>query len=172
MRVKIQAVSGDVRTDKYTGKLNTGVKFNDKWYSMAGDMRHLRNQDADIELDKNGKWAQLIEQKPPVITSGQALGGGGSGGGDPPSLPPIPTTNGKIPWADCKDMILLAHTLACQLEPDGVDEDLAKPTDRSQARCAIVNTVMIAFTKGLIALPPVMTSGTPDDDYPWPEGVK
>ena len=178
MRVRIQAVTKETKRDKFSGEIVTGVKFNDGWHDMKGDMRHLRNQEADIELDKNGKWARLIESLP----AGQA-------GRSAPQPPPIPesahaASNGKIPWADCKDMIYLAHTLAAQLEPDQVNDpyigtDHPKvESDRSVARCAIVNTVMIAFTNGKIALPDLREGGQgvgsdelkdSDDDYPWPD---
>ena len=53
-----------------------------------------------------------------------------------------------------------AHKLACELEPDGVasppagsEEQPITTIDRSRARAAIVNTFVMAFSKGQIAIP-------------------
>ena len=169
MRVRIQAVTKETKRDKFSGEIVTGVKFNDGWHDMKGDMRHLRNQEADIELDAKGKWARLIE---PIVDVGP---GGRTIVESNKLVTPTPVTNGKIPWADCKDMIILAHTLASQLEPDN---DMV---DHSVARSSIVNTIFRDFCNGHIALPEEREPGEDeprgapqdiDDDYPWPEGVK
>jgi hypothetical protein len=55
---------------------------------------------------------------------------------------PASSGNGKIPWADYMTAMTAAHTRASFLERDD-----------PQARAALVNTAMIAFSKGQVALP-------------------
>lgn len=78
----------------------------------------------------------------------------------------VPTTangNGKITWDAYRAMAQAAHELAGKLEPDGnelVGEDSYIKIDRSSARAAILNTVMIAYSNGKIFVPE-------DDDMPF-----
>lgn len=56
-------------------------------------------------------------------------------------------------WNNYETMAKLAHGLACELEPDGIQADTGTTTiDRSIARAAITNTVMIAFSNGKVDL--------------------
>lgn len=64
--------------------------------------------------------------------------------------------NGKITWDAYRAMAEAAHGLAGKLEPDFVGEPAM---DRSSARAAILNTVMIAYSNGKIFVPE-------DDDIP------
>lgn len=68
--------------------------------------------------------------------------------------------SGAVSWSEYEQMARLAHALAAALEPnvesvlDPDDGKLAHPEiDRSPARAAILNTVMIAFSNGKVALP-------------------
>lgn len=70
--------------------------------------------------------------------------------------------NGGIAWADYFKMASIAHALARTLEPDEMHLEPVEnggtavkriDIDRSQARAAILNTCMIAFANGKIALP-------------------
>jgi hypothetical protein len=65
--------------------------------------------------------------------------------------------NGKITWDAYRAMAEAAHSLAGKLEPDVPDGNL----DRSSARAAILNTVMIAYSNGKIVL------SEDDDNFPW-----
>jgi len=80
------------------------------------------------------------------------------------------SSNG-ITWDAYRAMAEAAHELARKLEPDGQEigetqtggEDHALPivtVDRSSARAAILNTVMIAYSNGKIVVP------EGDDDIP------
>ena len=75
--------------------------------------------------------------------------------------------NGKITWDAYRAMAEAAHDLAHKLEPDGVaphiegdDHGYHTTVDRSSARAAILNTVMIAYSNGKIFVP------AEDDDIP------
>jgi hypothetical protein len=60
--------------------------------------------------------------------------------------------NGRgISWADYEIMAKLAHSFAVSMEPDQDNNGLL--IDRSQARAAMVNTIMIAYSNGKIYLP-------------------
>jgi len=64
-----------------------------------------------------------------------------------------------IPWAEYERTLRAAHAIAMELEYSATE-------DRSQARAAIINTVMIAFTNGKIAapLPEPIAGQTPMDE--------
>jgi hypothetical protein len=80
-------------------------------------------------------------------------------------------TGKKVSWDNYRAMAEAAHELAMKLEPDSIraielsdpNESLGTTTtiDRSTARAAILNTVMIAYSNGKIFVPAV------DDDIPW-----
>ena len=73
-----------------------------------------------------------------------------------------PSGNGKIPWLEFQLAFKAAHALALECEPDA---DTGEWIDRSQARAALVNTFVIAFSNGRIEAPEVPDS---DDDDPIP----
>lgn len=66
-------------------------------------------------------------------------------------------SNGHITWDDYRAMAEAAHELAMKMEPDAPEGGI----DRSAARAAILNTVMIAYSNGKIIVP------TEDDNVPW-----
>ncbi len=73
--------------------------------------------------------------------------------------------NGKITWDAYRAMAEAAHGLANKLEPDGsfntgVEGEAFQTMDRSTARAAILNTVMIAYSNGKIVVPEI------EDDLP------
>lgn len=84
-----------------------------------------------------------------------------------------PSTNGHIPWLAYEQMARIAHGLAQTLEPDVTQPSNIAPqggedpvetytvVNRSAARVALVNTVMIAFSNGKISLPEA------DDEMPF-----
>lgn len=60
---------------------------------------------------------------------------------------PTPASNGKLTLNECREMAKFAHDLALELEPDEQDATLQSTlVDRSVARMALVNTLLIAFT--------------------------
>jgi len=76
-------------------------------------------------------------------------------------------SNGKIPWLEFQLAFKAAHALALECEPDLTEEaesetalgeahnNLLVRVDRSQARAALVNTFVIAFSNGRIEAPEV-----------------
>lgn len=61
--------------------------------------------------------------------------------------------NGVVEWFSYAEMLDLAHEKAKELEPDD-----------AQARAALVNTAMIAFTNGKVVLPAIPDDVPGDDD--------
>jgi len=61
--------------------------------------------------------------------------------------------NGAITWDAYRAMAEAAHELAMKLEPDDVNDEGKMTSDRSAARAAILNTVMIAYSNGKIFVP-------------------
>jgi len=75
--------------------------------------------------------------------------------------------NGRrgIEWWDYIQAMRGAHTIAAELEPDDIPGDPdARPKDRSTARAALVNTMMISLSMGQLSLPPKEPEGPKDDD--------
>ena len=75
----------------------------------------------------------------------------------------------RIPWADLERVARQAHLLAVQLEPDHQDDDIF---DRSSARFAFTNTILIAYTSNKLQPPPLAEDVDPfagdaiDDEIP------
>jgi hypothetical protein len=85
--------------------------------------------------------------------------------------------------AQCKLALFEFHKWAVMCEPEAIDQAPdANPVylDRAQARAAIVNTLMIAFTNGKIEAPkeaepdiPGLDAPMPDDeDFKWSRAVE
>jgi hypothetical protein len=77
-------------------------------------------------------------------------------------------SNSHVSWIDYSQMAKLAHNLALELEPDGsrIEPDgepgsaVVTVVDRSQARIAFVQTVLVALRDGKLLLPG-------DDEIPF-----
>lgn len=92
-----------------------------------------------VDVEVKGKWARLITA--PVSSNGH--------GSAAPAA--------SVTWEDYRQMMRLAHSEATDLEHDD-----------PQARAAIVNTVMIAFSNGKVSLPKQDEAPEPDqDDIPF-----
>jgi hypothetical protein len=64
-----------------------------------------------------------------------------------PQAPRMPVAAYSAPnWGEYMAVVRSAHTLALELEPDALDAALAH-VDRSRARMALVNCILIAFGK-------------------------
>jgi hypothetical protein len=151
MKVKIERTARELRQDK-NGRDTTGVMFGGQWYNMPGDMRKYFNKEIDVEV--KGKWARLIESTPQQQGSTSRNGHAG------------------VEWWDYKRMMEYAHSMAKELEPDVVvEENQGAHVDRSRARSAILNSVMIAFADGKIVLPKEEDAGAngadEGDDIPF-----
>lgn len=148
MQVKIDSFSDLKQTERGpSAKISAGGQS----YYVNEDPTNLVGKEVDIEVTektsaKGNKYKVAKITK--VIEAGRANG------------------NGHIAWEDYATMAITAHNLAHQLEPDflGTQEE-PQGVDRSQARAAILNTVMIAFANGKIALPKDATAS--DDEIPF-----
>jgi hypothetical protein len=140
MKAIVESCARELRRTK-DGREYTGLKINGQWVNVIGDHRDKYKKEIDLEV--KGNWGQMIVQTP----NGTASKG---------------ASNGQIKWNDYAEMKRQAHKLALELEPDSTDRDTVTVTvlDRAQARAALVNTDMIAFSNGKIAM---------EEDQPPPE---
>jgi hypothetical protein len=130
------------------GKTYWGVEHGGNWYNFVTNDKPKVGFRYNVEVNEsqwNGKtyrWAKPAASP----KSEQRAKPNGNG-------------NGQIKWDDYAEMMRAAHSLANELEPDReTDVGMSK----AAARAALVNTAMIAFSNGKIALeegPP-----PPEDD--------
>jgi hypothetical protein len=94
MQVKIASCTKELRQLRGddSGKLYTGIRIGDDWYSIEGDHRNLYNKTVDLIIE--GKIARFKEfQTPPA----------------PAQKPPPPVSNGHTPrWPD-RDTAVAAY---------------------------------------------------------------
>lgn len=136
------------------GKTYWGVKHSDgNWYNLITDNKPAMGAIIDVEV-KESQW-QGKTYRWATPTQKQAAQSAAVG------------ANGHIAWEDYEAMAQAAHEMAQAMEPDGFDANGQNPMDRSSARAAIVNTVMIAFANGKIALPAEDPPPPADDDIPF-----
>lgn len=145
MRVKVQSCTKELRTTAQ-GTEYTGIKINSQWYNIQGDHRNLYNKEVDLEI--KGKWAKLLT--PPA-----------------PAAAPSAAQHGKpLAWFDYIQAMRDAHAVALELEPDIPTGDTGVQ-DRSQARAALVDTMLIAVSNGKVALVEFGDEGEePDEETP------
>lgn len=155
MNIKVDKVSDVTTNDKGTsGKIHVGNDF----YYVSEDPTQYVGKELDIEVTEK---TSAKGHKYKIAKILKVLGTGG------PSA-----SNGHIPWLAYEQMARIAHGLAQALEPDvtqpsAPSQDGGDPVEthtvinRSAARVALVNTVMIAFSNGKISLPEA------DDDMPF-----
>jgi hypothetical protein len=148
MRVKIQSCTRELRKLR-DGRDATGLKIDGKWYDAPGDHRDKYNKEVEVEL--SGKFAKIIEANADAGSSSNGHSGAAS-------------------LEDLKNFMFEAHKIAVMLEGDSTDERPdSNPVyfDRAQARAAIVNTLVIAFTNGKIALPDGPPPPDDSDNIPF-----
>ncbi len=155
MQVRIDRVS-DAKQGQYGW--SSKIYFGDASCYINSDGTNLVGKTVDLETTEKfsktgnkylvGKVGRVLENAEPAAATQNG--------------------NGKITWDAYRAMAEAAHELANKLEPDGhavsggegIPEQMTL-MDRSTARAAILNTVMIAYSNGKIFVPAV------DDDIPW-----
>ncbi len=156
MQTKIESFS-DLKTNEYgpSAKVKLG---NGQQLFINEDPTNLVGKTVDIDVkektsQKTGKNYTVGKITKVYEATATTSNGNGNGG------------NGKITWDAYRAMAEAAHGLAVKLEPDV--EDVAQgggdnfiKVDRSTARAAILNTVMIAYSNGKIVVP------ADEDDIP------
>jgi len=147
-------------SDLKTNEFGTSAKVqlgNGESVFINEDPAKLVGKTVDIEITKKNskagreyKIGKIIKVHEATVTA-SAQGANGN-------------NNGKITWDAYRAMAEAAHELANKLEPDGSfntdDSGAYQNMDRSTARAAILNTVMIAYSNGKIFVPE-------DDDMPF-----
>lgn len=153
MQIKIEEVTGEVKQNR-DGQSYLNVKAQSKYLNLAfpdspfpikvGDMVEIGEIKESKYRGRDGKekisrWATLAEKQPEKQEE---------------------ANNGKISFWSYVDAMKMAHRIALELEPDDQGEHIC---ERSRARAALVNTMMIALKDGKIDLPP-----EPEDEEPTP----
>jgi hypothetical protein len=173
---KITQVEPSVGKTKQGKPVRTVRTDSGKEVSLMGTFQQLASLQpgADIEHSQpsefNGRhYATLVLASSPTNNTQASRT-------PPPAAKPAAVSAPASPtWAEYKSMAFAAHSLAEMLEPDLPHHENEPFIDRSSARTAIVNTVMIAFSNGKVQAPkPEREPGqdddtTPFDDIPWPE---
>lgn len=132
MRLKIEAVTKESK-ESPRGERYWGVKSGETWFNLKTDKQPRVGDVLDVdvkETEYKGKiyrWATINETQPEPTEEKRA------------SASPAST---RPTWTEVKIVLREAHFIALELEPD-----VESGADRAAARAAIVNTVIIAFTK-------------------------
>jgi hypothetical protein len=179
---KITQVEPSVGKTKQGKPVRTVRTDSGKEVSLMGTFQQLASLQpgADIEHSQpsefNGRhYATLVLASSPTNNTPKRP--------DPPILGGLPkavSAPASPTWEEYKGMAFAAHSLAEMLEPDLPHHENEPFIDRSSARTAIVNTVMIAFSNGKVQAPKPDTRDPwvgpeehepeiPDQDVPWPE---
>jgi len=168
MQLTVEAVTKAPRL--FNGATIWGVKAPDgTWYSLHQHDKPNKGDTLNVNVEQHhGKDGRAYLDAYPIID--RSRGVTIPDGTPAPAKPQAAQSNGHIPWEDYRRMAEHAHMLAARLEPDGTETSQsdnnfqATLIDRSAARAAILNTVMIAFSNGKIALPK-----QPDEPEGWQE---
>lgn len=142
MQITIDSFSDLKQTDRGpSAKIKAG---NESFY-VNEDPTNLVGKTVEIEVTEKTS-AKGNKYRIAKITKVLEKAGGSNGAG------------GGITWEEYRTMAQLAHALAATLEPDALETNQGEGpsvvnVDRSTARAAILNTVMIAFSNGKIAAP-------------------
>lgn len=150
--IKIESFS-DMKTDQrgVSAKIKAAVT-NDVYYvnedptSLVGKMVEIEVTEKTSQKGNKYKVAKITKVLEQKSSSGNHA------------------SNGKVPWLEYQIVAKAAHALALDLEPDGLSEKQVELNsgdlpitivDRSQARIALVQTVLVAFRDGKLDMPEV-----------------
>ncbi len=155
MQTKIESFS-DYKTNQYGPSAKVKLSNGD-YVFINEEPAPLVGKTVDIEVtDKPNKAGTRTYKVGKISKVYEATAANSNG-----------NNNGKISWDDYRAMAEAAHDLAAKLEPDakriGPNDDGLETfisLDRSTARAAILNTVMIAYSNGKIFVP------ADEDDIP------
>jgi len=133
MEIKILAITPVKTTSK--GKQYTGIKYGDnQWVNVWGDQTEKKNKTMTIsepQLFGKSFWAK--EEKPVQ-----------------PEIPQPSPSSDKLTKGGYKRWLEEMWELAMKLEPDLEPTEHHALCDRSDARAALVNTAMIAWSNNKI----------------------
>ena len=131
MEIKILGVTA-VKATK-NGKQYTGIKYGDnQWVNVWGDHTDKKNRTMTIsEIQVFGKSGWAKEEKPVQ-----------------PEIPQPSPSSDKLTKGGYKNWLEEMWELAYKLEPDQHSEGGTLIHNRADARAALVNTAMIAWSNG------------------------
>jgi hypothetical protein len=150
VQIIVEAVTKEPRIFK--GQTQWGVKLpgNGGWVTLYREAKPAKGETIDVNItERRGNNGQSYKDAFPVM----------------PPLAPEPVevkaAPKQITWDSTREFIKAAHNVALVLEPDEIDDGNAVRTDRSTARAAITNTLVIAYTSGKILVPDEADEYTP-----------
>ena len=167
MTMQITVESTTKESKQARGQTYWGIKFKGEWFNLFVNDKPKQGDKFEVDVktsEWNGRtfrWATPVKGK---------------------EAPQQKEANGS--WEHYAEMARAAHRLAKELEPDssrwpqllqeGGSEDPAEiiTCDRSRARAAILNTCLIAYSEGRVALPaepepPEFGPGEDDGSIPF-----
>jgi hypothetical protein len=171
MQITVEAVTREPRV--FQGKTQWGVKLpgNGGWVTLYRDAKPVKGEVIEVNTtERHGKngmvYVDAFPVMPPLAPSSNGAAPTHTTAADDTTW--NNNTGKKVSWDAYRAMAEAAHELASKLEPDakrlGPNDDGMETfisLDRSTARAAILNTVMIAYSNGKIYVLAV------DDDIPW-----
>lgn len=146
LEIKVQRVS-EGQTQK--GKPKTGLYDGKQWVNVFGHFGAKAGDTVIVKPSGITNWYEFEFKKEPEPSSKEA------NGDEPPDGEPV---RGKLKWPEYMALVQAAHALAMSLEPDGYTEDGTKGiivVDRSSARHAILNTILMQYTRGAFEYPEI-----------------
>lgn len=150
MQITITQVT-DVKPDS-RGGMSSKIHAGNDQYFVNQDATNLNGKTVEISYEEKTSKKGNKYKVANILKVIEAQSGNGNG-------------NGAVHWAAYHAMMRLAYAAAVEVEPDislGCTADgIESKVDRSKARAAIVNTVMIAFTNGKLKHDEL------DDDIPF-----
>ena len=176
-RITVEAVTKKPRI--FNNQLIWGVKTDDgTWYSLYVEDQPTKGASYECIVTENkGKDGRTYFDAKPIRPAmapepaPQSQTNGAAAPAEAPKPAPVYTGPTKIAWLDWQTMTRAAHAMAMELEPDQAAVSASNPLfDRSTARIAMVNTIMIAFSNGKLDLPDYSVGREPGaddgDDFP------
>ncbi len=158
--IKVDAVTREPRI--WQGKTTWGVKNpNGEWVTLYREAKPAKGETIDVNITERNVKGRLYVDAFPVMPPLAPPETTSSNGNGPKADDTWSQNSGKkVPWEGCIVFAKAAHELALELEPDSIRAiELSDPNDspgtiatidRSTARAAILNTLMIAYTGGKI----------------------
>ena len=149
MLLKIDSVTKEPRTSA-DGTVHWGIKSGEQWYNLCQEEKPVWRSTIDVEVKsetfkgRTTRWARVIQLGQTTTPKQSALSPE-----EKTALAPAKTNgngagSGKIPWLEYERVVKKASEIASMLEPGETD---------ASARAAIINTIVIAFTRGDVMAP-------------------
>lgn len=175
-KITVEACTKEPRV--YKGQVQWGVKLpgNGGWVTLYREKRPIKGEVIEVNITErqgyNGgpTYRDAFPVMPPLAPVEKDKETAGQGDKE------AEKKDERLKWDDVRAIAEAAHEMAMKMEPDLKDVEpteegnrYAMTVDRSKARIALVNTILIAFTSGKFIVPEVDDMAPPadTDDVPW-----